>query len=140
MAKGRGLESEPLGEARSGGLADEDDDSVLSHSSPRASWTKTAGMSEEDLVPSPGDDSSVFLRNGDDSSAATPTDNEVSKYSFFERLKHYMEGHKITEGIHASVALCIFIEAGAAVCGMDPMKKECKECVYLQSTWLYLMR
>ena len=26
----------------------------------------------------------------------SPTDNEVSKYSFYSRLTHYMEGHKIT--------------------------------------------
>ena len=25
----------------------------------------------------------------------SPTDNEVSKYSFYSRLTHYMEGHKI---------------------------------------------
>ena len=78
MAQGCDLESEQLGEARSGGLSDED--SVSSHSSPRAAGTKTAGMSSE-LSPY---DSPIFSRNGDDYSAATPTDNEVSKYSFFE--------------------------------------------------------
>ncbi len=44
MAKGCDVESEQLGEARSGGLSDEE--SVSSHSSPRAAGTKTAGMSE----------------------------------------------------------------------------------------------
>jgi hypothetical protein len=63
---------------------------------------------------------------------STPTDNEVSWYSFFERLKHYLEGNKINEGNRVSVELCIFVEAGAAVCGMDPMKKEEKERVYFQ--------
>ncbi len=29
-----------------------------------------------------------------------------------------------------AVELCIFVEAGAAVCGMDPMKKEKKEQTY----------
>ena len=67
---------------------------------------------------------------GDDYCAATPTDNEVSKYSFFERLKHYMEGNQITEGNRSSVELCILVEAGAAVRGMDPMKKVKKETVF----------
>jgi hypothetical protein len=62
--------------------------------------------------------------------AATPTDNEVSRYSFFDRLKHYMEGNLITEGNRASVEMCILVEAGSAVRGMDPMKKEKKEQVY----------
>ena len=125
MAKGCGLESEQLWEARLGGLSDEDVDSVSSHPSPRASGTKMVGMSE--LSPY---DSRLFSRNGDDSSVATPTDNEVSKYSFFERLKHHMEGNLITKGNRTSVKLCIFVKAGAAVRGMDPMKKEKKETVY----------
>ena len=124
MAKGTDLESEQLAEARSGGLSDAD--SVSSHSSPRAAGTKTAGMSSE-LSPY---DSPIFSRTGDDYCAATPTDNEVSKYSFFERLKHYMEGNQITKGNRASVELCILVEAGAAVRGMDPMKKVKKETVF----------
>ncbi len=99
MAQGCDLESEQLGEARSGSLSDED--SVSSHSSPRAAGTKTAGMLSE-LSPY---DSPIFSRNGDDYSAATPTDNEVSKSSFFERLKHYMEGNQITKG---KVSSCAF--------------------------------
>ncbi len=63
---------------------------------------------------------------------STPTDKEVSRYSFFERLKHYLEGNRINEGNRASVGLCIFVEAGAVVCGMDPMKKEKKERFYFQ--------
>ncbi len=59
-----------------------------------------------------------------------PTNNTVSKYSFFEQLKHYMEGNKITEGNHTAVELCILVEAGAAVRGINPMKKEKKELVY----------
>jgi hypothetical protein len=54
----------------------------------------------------------------------TLTDNEVSRYAFFDRLKHYLKGEKINEVNRTSVELCIFVQAGAAVCGMDPMKKE----------------
>jgi hypothetical protein len=52
----------------------------------------------------------------------SPTDNEVSKYSFYSRLTHYMEGHKISEFNHAAVELCLLSEAGAFVRNMDPMK------------------
>ncbi len=123
MAKGCDLESAQLGEARSGGLSDKD--SVLSHSSPRAVGTKTAGMSELSPYVSP-----IFSCNGDNYAAAMPTNNKVSKYSFFERLKHYMEGNQITKGNRASVELCILVEAGAAVRGLDPMKKVKKETVF----------
>ena len=37
----------------------------------------------------------------------SPMDNEVSKYSFYSRLSHYMEGHKISESNRAAVELCI---------------------------------
>ncbi len=59
--------------------------------------------------------------------ASLPTDNEVSKYSFYSCLSHYMEGHKIGEFNCASVELCILFEAGAFVRNMDPMKKDKKE-------------
>ena len=38
-----------------------------------------------------------------DQMADSPTDNEVSKYSFYQRLTHYMEGHKISEFNRAAV-------------------------------------
>ena len=60
-------------------------------------------------------------------SPESPTDNEVSKYSFFARLMHYMEGKKISDANRAAVEVCISVEAGAAVRSMDPMKKEQKE-------------
>ncbi len=56
-----------------------------------------------------------------DQMADSPTDNEVSKYSFYQRLTHYMEGHKISESSRAAVELCILSEAGAFVRNMDPM-------------------
>ncbi len=71
-----------------------------------------------------GDSSPIFSPKN---SSESPTDNEVSKYSFFARLAHYMDGNKISEANRASVDVCISVEAGAAVRSMDPMKKEKKE-------------
>ena len=62
-----------------------------------------------------------------DQMADSPTDNEVSKYSFCSRLNHYMEGHKISESNRAAVKLCLLSEAGALVRKMDPMKKYIKD-------------
>jgi hypothetical protein len=62
-----------------------------------------------------------------DQMADSPTDNEVSKYSFYSRLTHYMEGQKISESNRAAVELCLLSEAGAFVRNMDPMKKDIKE-------------
>ena len=62
-----------------------------------------------------------------DQMADSPTDNEVSKCSFYSRLTHYMEGHKINESNRAAVELCLLSEAGAFVRNMDPMKKDITE-------------
>jgi len=70
--------------------------------------------------------SPTFLDNNDQM-ADSPTDNEVSKYSFFSRLTHYMEGHKISESNRAAVEICLLSEAGAFVRNMDPMKNDIKE-------------
>jgi hypothetical protein len=59
-----------------------------------------------------------------------PTNNEVSKYLFFDHLAHYLEGNKISEANLMAVELGIFIEAGAAVRGMDAMYKQKKEVVF----------
>ena len=69
----------------------------------------------------------TFSPNDDPKS---PTDNEVSKYSFFDRLTHYMDGNKISEANRAAVEVCISVEAGAAVRSMDPKKKEKKETAF----------
>lgn len=69
----------------------------------------------------------TFSPNDDPES---PTDNEVSKYSFVDRLTHYMDGNKISEANRAAVEVCISVEAGAAVRSMDPMKKEKKETAF----------
>ena len=60
----------------------------------------------------------------------SPTDNEVSKYSFYSCLTHYMEGHKISESNRAAVELCLLSEAGAFVRNMDPMKKDKKRGLF----------
>ena len=60
----------------------------------------------------------------------SPTDNKVSKYLFYSRLSHYMEGHKISESNRAAVELCLLSEAGAYVRNMDPMKKDKKESAF----------
>ena len=57
-----------------------------------------------------------------DQMADSPMDNEVSKYSIYSRLTHYMEGHMISESNRAAVELCLLSEAGAFVRNMDPMK------------------
>ena len=59
--------------------------------------------------------------------ADSPTDNEVSKYSFYSRLTHYMKGHKISESNRAAVKICLLSETGNFVRNMDPMKKDIKE-------------
>jgi hypothetical protein len=121
-------ESHGRGDASSIADADEEDsDSFHLSSPPHVLGAKTTGLSEEEI--SAEEESPLFSRDGDDE-PPTPTDNEVSRYSFFDRLKHYMEGNLITEGNRASVEMCILVEAGAAVRGMDPMKKEKKERVY----------
>jgi hypothetical protein len=77
------------------------------------------------------DGSPTFSLDNEDQVADSPTDNEVSKYSFYQRLTHYMEGHKISDLNRAAVELCILSEAGAFVRNMDPMKKDIKERAFL---------
>ena len=100
-------------------LAAEDSDSNKSPPPSRGVGRKTTGLGLGF-----GESSPTF---SPDCSPELPTDNEVSKYSFFARLAHYMEGKKISEANRAAVEVCISVEAGAAVRSMDPMKKEKKE-------------
>jgi hypothetical protein len=62
-----------------------------------------------------------------------PTDVEANKYSFLDRLEHYMERALITEDNRKAVELVIMVEAGTTVREMDPMKKEVKEKEFLNS-------
>ncbi len=85
---------------------------------------------DEDLGLSPN---SAFSHSVIQDSPPTPTDNEVSRFSFCDRLKHYMDGSLITEANRTSVEMCILVEAGATVRGMDPMKKEKKDRIYFNN-------
>jgi hypothetical protein len=82
------------------------------------------GLARETTGLELGDSSPNFSPNN---SPESPTDNEVSKYSFFARLMHYMDGNKVSGANRAAVEVCILVETGAAVRSMDPMKKEKKE-------------
>ncbi len=108
-----------------GDLAGNESDSEVEgspHTTPRISGSKTTGLEDtnfEELSPfSPPNTPSL------------PTNNKLSKYSFFDHLAHYLEGNKISEANHAAVELCIFVEAGAAVCGMNAMYKQKKEAAF----------
>ena len=57
------------------------------------------------------------------------TNGEVSKYSFFRRLIHYMDGAVIDQQNRKAVELAILVEAGTKVRDMDPMKKATREQV-----------
>jgi hypothetical protein len=76
-------------------------------------------------------DGSPTFSLDNDQVADSPTDNEESKYSFYQRLTHYMDGQKISSFNRAAVELCILSEAGAFVRNMDPMKKDIKERAFL---------
>ena len=108
----------------------DDNDSIPR--TPHVAGAKTTGLDDEDYsvenLASP-----LFSPNNNDD-PLTPTDNEVSRYSFFDRLRHYLEGNKISEATRAAVELCIFVEAGTAVCDMDRMKKEKKRVSISKST------
>jgi hypothetical protein len=72
--------------------------------------------------------------NGDDADDNDmPTDAEASKFTFLERLKHYMERAQISEDNRKAVELAIMLEAGTTIREMDPMKKEVKEKAFLNS-------
>ncbi len=83
----------------------------------------------------PGGDNYDFAADGDDvdDDDDMPTDAEASKYSFLDRLEHYMEWALITEDNRKAVELAIMVEAGTTVREMDPMKKEVNEKAFLKS-------
>jgi hypothetical protein len=57
-----------------------------------------------------------------------PPEAEVSKYTFFQQLTHYLEGAKITQQNPKAVEIVILVESGTCVRNMDAMKKaKCKE-------------
>jgi hypothetical protein len=81
----------------------------------------------EDYFSAGGDDVDNDMDNN------LPPDAEASKYSFLDRLEHYMEWAIITEDNHKAVKLAIMIEARTTMREMDPMKKEIKEKAFLNS-------
>ncbi len=110
-----------MGEVLDTSSVDSSDDEVFSvHSSVHSAQLYGGGV----LCDSPAVD------EHNDPMHDSPTDNEVSKFSFYSRLTHYMEGHKISESNRAAVELCLLSEAGAYVCNMDPMKKDKKREVF----------
>ncbi len=60
------------------------------------------------------------------------TDAEVSKFTFLERLAHYMEGERISMSNRKLVEICIMIESERYVRNMDPMKREKQEEIILR--------
>ena len=97
---------------------------------------KTSGMSPSDHDSSQ-DSSSIGSEGGlgigdlsfsgeedDDDFEGEKTDQEVSKYSFYDRLEHYMEREMIKEENRKSVELAVMVEAGSNVREMGVMTKE----------------
>jgi hypothetical protein len=81
---------------------------------------KTTGLTVNDLLPgSPesSDDGDFFER----------TDTEVSQFSFFDRLHHYMEGKCICEENRKLVEVALMVEAGSIVREMGTMTKDRRE-------------
>ena len=77
----------------------EDDDDLSIPSTMRVAGAKTMGLDDksyfdDDSVDPP--ESPLFSPTADHN-PPTPTDNEVSRYSFVDRLKHYLEGNKTTK-------------------------------------------
>jgi hypothetical protein len=100
----------------------EDDGSPCT--APRISGSKTTGLEDTNVEESP------LFPFSPPNTPSLPTDNEVSTYLFFNRLAHYLEGNRISKANRTAVELCIFIEAGAAVRGMDAMYKQKKEAAF----------
>jgi hypothetical protein len=63
----------------------------------------------------------------DDEEDDLPPDSEVSTYTFFAQLNHYMEGAKIGNQNRKAVEISILVEAGTCVRNMDAMKKTQRE-------------
>ena len=71
------------------------------------------------------DDDSDFPDNldfpNDDDTNSVP-DAEINKYSFLERLRHYMDGNKISDANRKCVEWAILFEVGTLVRNMDTMR------------------
>ena len=67
-----------------------------------------------------GDDDFIDFPNVDD--ADSVPDAEINKYSFLERLRHYMDGNKISDANRKCVEWAILFEVGTLVRNMDTMR------------------
>jgi hypothetical protein len=95
---------------------------------------------EQPFVPLPDDYSFTYSATGDkppgddDDELDKPVDlcdEEVGKYTFIERLAHYMDGHKVSNRNRKAVELAIFAEAGTYVRGLDLMKRPKQEDAFM---------
>ena len=59
------------------------------------------------------------------------TDEQVSKYNFFERLAHYLDGSRIGNCNRKAVELAILAVAGTYTRGLDPMKRVKQEDIFM---------
>ena len=93
---------------------------------------KTSGMTDRDqLLSSP--QSSKSSSDNDDDEYYVATDQEVSKFSFIEKLHHYMERWPIGESNRKSVELAIMVGAGSVVREMGTMTKDTGRIYFIRS-------
>ena len=69
----------------------------------------------------------------DNSDIHSATDGEVSKFSFYDRLTHYMDRMSITQNNRMAVELAVMVEAGSTMREMGTMKKDAKEKSFYES-------
>jgi hypothetical protein len=79
--------------------------------------------------------SNPYNGEGDDdnSDINSATDGEVSKFSFYDRLNHYMDRMSITQNNRMAVELAVMVEAGSTMREMGTMKKDAKEKSFYES-------
>jgi len=107
------------------GLGDDDDSSSSDDFPCRDVGGKTTGLDASSPPALPAFDYGLDYDGEDD----FPTDGEVSKYTFHQRLIHYMDGALIDQQNRKAVELAILVEAGTKVRDMDPMKQATREQV-----------
>ena len=139
------LEEALVNESKAKALSDESVSSEMSTNkagddNPNKGITSTGGV-EQPFAPLPDDYSFTYSATGDkppgddDDELDEPVDlcdEEVSKFTFIERLAHYMDGHKISNRNRKAVELAIFAEAGTYVRGLDPMKRPKQEDAFMR--------
>jgi hypothetical protein len=94
---------DPLGLPRSSSSKDSD---LFASGAVRGGEKTPGGSSDE--VPSDFDE---------------PTDAEVGKWSFHQRLVHYLDGEMISHSVRKAVEIVILVEGGTYVRNLNPMKK-----------------